>query len=264
MKNHFLGLSVVFACIIALASCSKKKEAETETTRDSLAMQYSIISTLPHNAEAYTQGLTIYQNKILESTGQNNRSWIAEVNPGSGQHDKKVNLPGQYFGEGITVMNNKIYQLTWQNKVGFVYDAKTYKQLREFTYDTEGWGITNDSKNLIMSDGSEKIYFLDTATLKPVRTITVMDGGTRVKKLNELEYINGYIFSNVYETNWILKIDPNSGKVVGRLDFSPIGNEIRAMYPNADVLNGIAYDANSKALLITGKLWPKAYLVRLQ
>ena len=264
MKNYFLRLSIVIGYCVVISSCGNKKGTEDQPVRDSLSLHYTVISTLPHNSEAYTQGLTIYQNKILESTGQNNHSWIAEVNPGSGQHDKKVTLPGQYFGEGITVLNDKIYHLTWQNKVGFVYDARTYKQLREFKYDTEGWGITHDTKNLIMSDGSEKLYFLDTTSLKPVKTITVMDGGTRVKKLNELEYINGYIYANVYETNWILKIDPATGKVVGRLDFSPIGNEIRSMYPNTDVLNGIAYDPKSKALLLTGKLWPKSYLVRLQ
>ena len=264
MKNYFLRLSIVIGYCVLISSCGNKKGTEDQPVRDSLSLHYTVISTLPHNSEAYTQGLTIYQNKILESTGQNNHSWIAEVNPGSGQHDKKVTLPGQYFGEGITVLNDKIYHLTWQNKVGFVYDARTYKQLREFKYDTEGWGITHDNKNLIMSDGSEKLYFLDTTSLKPVKTIIVMDGGTRVKKLNELEYINGYIYANVYETNWILKIDPASGKVVGRLDFSPIGNEIRSMYPNTDVLNGIAYDPKSKALLLTGKLWPKSYLVRLQ
>ncbi|SKC88470.1 glutaminyl-peptide cyclotransferase [Ohtaekwangia koreensis] len=264
MKNYFLRLSIVIGYCVVISSCGNKKGTEDQPVRDSLSLHYTVISTLPHNSEAYTQGLTIYQNKILESTGQNNHSWIAEVNPGSGQHDKKVTLPGQYFGEGITVLNDKIYHLTWQNKVGFVYDARTYKQLREFKYDTEGWGITHDTKNLIMSDGSEKLYFLDTTSLKPVKTVTVMDGGTRVKKLNELEYINGYIYANVYETNWILKIDPATGKVAGRLDFSPIGNEIRSMYPNTDVLNGIAYDPKSKAILLTGKLWPKSYLVRLQ
>jgi glutamine cyclotransferase len=186
------------------------------------------------------------------------------VNASSGEHDKKVTLPGQYFGEGITVLNNKLYQLTWEEKTGFVYDARTYKKIKEFTYDTQGWGLTHDDKNLIMSDGTFKLHFLDTTTLKVVRSITVMDGGTRVKELNELEYIDGYIFANVWNTNWILKIDPASGKVVGRIDLSAIGEQIRVMYPEANVLNGIAYDPNSKALLITGKLWPKTYLIRLQ
>ena len=177
---------------------------------------------------------------------------------------QKYDVPNNYFGEGITILNDKIYQLTWEEKVGFIYDADTYKKLGEFQYNTPGWGITHDNKNLIMSDGTDKLYFLDTTNLKVIRTLTVTDpSGVRVKNLNELEYIDGYIFSNIYETALILKIDPKSGKVVGRLDLSTLANEIKRMYPNADVLNGIAYDKNSRALLVTGKLWPKSYLIRL-
>lgn len=262
-------LSIVFILPFLFLSCgdSNKGNDTTATARDSSLLQYTLLSVLPHNAQAYTQGLVIHDNKILESTGQNGTSWIAEVNPGSGNHDKKVILDRQYFGEGITVLNNKIYHLTYTTGVGFIYDADTYKKIKEFTYDPaikQGWGITHDNRNLIVSDGTDKIHFLDTTSLKVVRTITVTDGNNRVKELNELEYINGYIFANIYQTNWIVKIDPASGKIVGKLDLSSIGNEIRAMYPNTDVLNGIAYDKNSKALLVTGKLWPKAYLIRLQ
>jgi len=261
MKVFVVKASTVLL-VSLLFACGENNKSTTEETRDSLAMQYTILSTLPHNADAYTQGLVIYNSKILESTGQNGDSWVAEVNPGSGQHDKKIILPERYFGEGITVLNNKIYHLSWKNKEGFIYDPTTYKQIGEFTYNTEGWGITHDGKNLIMSDGTEKLYFLDTVSMKPVRTLTVLDGNNKVKELNELEYVKGYIYANVYQTAWIVKIDPSSGKIVGRLDFSPIANEIRNMYPQADVLNGIAYDEKSKAFLITGKLWPKSYLVR--
>ena len=257
-------LIILISIVFILGSCGDKPGSEAKTTVDSMAIGYSVVSTLPHNTDAYTQGLIIHNNKVLESTGQKGHSWIAEVNPGSGNHDKKVTLDSRYFGEGITVLNNKIYQLTWEEKVGFIYDADTYKKLGEFQYNTPGWGITHDNKNLIMSDGTDKLYFLDTTNLKVVRTLTVTDpSGVRVKNLNELEYIDGYIFSNIYETALILKIDPKSGKVVGRLDLSTLANEIKRMYPNADVLNGIAYDKNSRALLVTGKLWPKSYLIRL-
>ncbi|HEY8934596.1 MAG TPA: glutaminyl-peptide cyclotransferase [Cyclobacteriaceae bacterium] len=259
---RLLSLGCILSFFFLLSSCGKKAN-NVETAYDSLAIKYTIVSTLAHDANAFTQGLVIYNNKILESTGQDN-SWIAEVNPASGEQDKKVTLNEQYFGEGITVLNNKIYQLTWTSKVGFIYDAKTYKQLGEFTYATQGWGITNDGKKLIMSDGSEKLYFLDTITLKVDHSITVMDGNSPIKKLNELEYINGAIYANIWETPLIVKIDPISGKVIGRLDLSLITSEIHQLYPNADVLNGIAYDANSKALLITGKLWPKAYLLKIK
>jgi glutaminyl-peptide cyclotransferase len=251
-----------FLPALVLFSCGEKKRAP-ETVRDSLALSYTVLNTLPHNTEAFTQGLIIHNGKVIESTGQE-PSWIAEVNPASGEHDKKVTLDDRYFGEGITILNNKIYQLTWTSRVGFIYDARTYKKLGEFAYPTEGWGLTHDGHHLIMSDGSDKLSFLDTATLKVARTVSVTDGGVKVKSLNELEYVNGYIFANIWPTNLIVKIDPATGKVAGRLDLTSLGTQIKNMYPRADVLNGIAYDANSKALLITGKLWPKAYLLRVK
>lgn len=252
------------AVTVLLSSCGDKANNDSETPADTLAINYSVISTLPHNSEAYTQGLVIYNNKILESTGQKGHSWIAEVNPGSGQHEKKVTLDARYFGEGITVLNNKMYQLTWEERTGFIYDARSYKKLGEFKYNTPGWGLTHDNKDLIMSDGTDKLYFMDTTNLQVVKTITVTDPtGVKIKNLNELEYVDGYVFANVYETAMILKIDPNNGKVTGRLDLSALAAEIKRIYPNADVLNGIAYDKNSKALLVTGKLWPKSYLIKL-
>jgi glutamine cyclotransferase len=249
--------------LILLFGCQPKKNNEQPVTSDPLIINYDVIATLPHDDKAFTQGLTIYKNKIIESTGQSN-SWIAEVDAGTGKQEKKVSLDTRYFGEGIAVLNNKIYQLTWKNKIGFIYDFKTYKQLGEFNYTTEGWGITTNNINLIMSDGSEKLFFLDTLSLKTVKTINVTDENSPVKKLNELEFINGYIYANVWETPVIVKIDPSNGKVVGKINLTSIANEIEAMYPNADVLNGIAFDTNSKALLITGKLWPKAFLIRLK
>lgn len=233
-------------------------------TDDTLALTYSVLSTFPHDEEAFTEGLVIYNNKILESTGLNDRSWIAEVNTTSGKHEKKIILDKQFFGEGITVLNNKIYQLTYREKAGFIYDATTYKKTGEFKYNTEGWGITHDSVNLIMSDGSNKLYFLDTTNLAVVRTLAVTDpSGGKISKLNELEYITGSIFANVYETSMIVKIDPNNGKIIGRLDLAVLTNEIKRMYPNTYELNGIAYDRNVNALLVTGKNWPKSYLIKV-
>lgn len=229
-----------------------------------MAISYSTIKTFPHDQDSFTEGLVIDQDKVLESTGLHGQSWIAVVNQETGEHEKKVILDKQYFGEGITVLNNKIYQLTYQTKVGFIYKAKDFQKIGEFHYNTEGWGLTHDSKNLIMSDGTEKLYFLDTINFNVTRTLTVTDGqNTRVKNLNELEYIEGHIFANLYETSFILKINPSNGKVVGRIDLSAIDNEIQRTFPKAEELNGIAYDAKSKALLVSGKFWPKSYLVRL-
>lgn len=249
---------------MVILGCGKKEAAETTAAVDPLRISYSVINSLPHEPEAFTEGLTIHNNKLLESTGQNGKSWVAEVNPATGEHDKKVILDNRYFGEGMTVLNNKLYYLTWQTKVGFIYDATTYKQIGEFTYDTEGWGLTHDNQNLIMSAGTDKLYFLDTTTLKVVRTLPVKDGNTPIKNLNELEYVNGFIFANVYETPTIVKIDPSNGKVVGRLDLSVQVDEIRRTFPGALELNGIAYDKNSNALLVTGKHWPRSFLISLK
>lgn len=263
-----LSLLVFIGAGALLVSCTGKRGTETKAADDTHVIRYSVISVLPHDADAFTEGLVIYDNKILESTGTHpetqGSSWVAEVNPGTGKHDKKVTLPVEYFGEGITVFNNKLYELTWKHKVGFIYDAKTYKKIGEFKYNTEGWGITHDAKDLIMSDGTSKLYFLDSAKLSVLKTVNVTDAGVSVKYINELEYINGFIYANVWQTEWILKINPADGKVVGRIDLSSLTNEIRSAYPEADVLNGIAYDQKSKALLITGKMWPKSYLIRLQ
>jgi glutamine cyclotransferase len=222
------------------------------------------MKTFPHNTKAFTEGLLIHNNKLLESTGLNNQSWIAEVNLLTGEHDKKVTLPEQYFGEGIAVLNGRLFQLTYQEKVGFIYDAETYDRIGEFQYTTEGWGLTNNGTHLIMSDGTHKLYFLDTTALKPVRTLSVTDpSGAKVSNLNELEFINGFIYANVYETSTIVKINPATGLIAGRLDLSALVNETKRLYPDASELNGIAFDPNENTLLVTGKFWPKAYVVRI-
>jgi len=261
MRLHFLAL--IGALPLLLAECRDKTASDSEAAVDSLAISYTLLKTLPHDTEAFTEGLTIYKNKVFESTGQNGSSWIAEVDPGTGVHSKKIILDNRYFGEGMTILNNKMYYLTWQTKVGFIYDVNTYKQIGEFNYDTEGWGLTHDNHNLIMSAGTDKLYFLDTTNFQVMKTLTVTNEGARLKNLNELEYIDGFIFANVYETPWIVKIDPVSGKVVGRLDLSVIVDEIKRMYPKTEELNGIAFDKNSGGILITGKWWPKSYLLRL-
>jgi glutamine cyclotransferase len=255
-----LIITLIFSCFFY--SCKDSKPAES-VSADSLLLKYSVLTVLPHHDKAFTEGLVIYESKILESTGLNNQSWIAEVNPGSGEHDKKIVLGSEYFGEGITVLNKKIYQLTYKEKTGFIYDATTYEKLGEFSYNTEGWGITHDAQNLIMSAGTDKLYFLDTTSLQIAKTLTVTQGNAKITNLNELEYANGDIYANVYETAMIFKINPSNGKVIGRLDLSNIVNEVKQMYPESLDLNGIAYDKNSGALLITGKFWPKAYLIKV-
>jgi glutamine cyclotransferase len=257
-------LWIIAAVTITVSSCDTRKTTDVSSA-DSLELRYTVLKTIPHNTKAFTEGLVMYGSKVLESTGQNNQSWIAEVNLSSGEHDKKILLPEQYFGEGITVLNRKIYQLTYQEKVGFIYDAENYQKVGEFNYGTEGWGLTHNGSHLVMSDGTHKLYFLDTTTLKVVQTLSVSDpSGAKVKNLNELEFIGGFIFANVHETSSIVKIDPVSGKVAGRLDLSALVNENKRMHSDASELNGIGYDQNANTLLVTGKFWPKAYLIRVE
>jgi glutaminyl-peptide cyclotransferase len=244
-----------------LLSCNAKKEKEEVPTD---LIPYSIIKIFPHDKAAFTQGLVVEQGRLFESTGQNGTSWIAEVEIATGKQDKKVILDKKYFGEGITILNNKIYQLTWQSNIGFVYELNTYKKVKEFEYDREGWGITHDGKNLIVSDGTDQLYFLDTLTLKPVSVLKVKDGNEAASKLNELEFIDGFVYANQWQTNFILKINPADGVVVGRMDMTELAEKVFPLNPNADVLNGIAYEKKSKMLLITGKLWPAMVAVKFQ
>lgn len=254
----------VFLMLIgfALASCSSNKEQRSAAV-DSLRLNYSIRSLWPHDPEAFTQGLLIYNGELYESTGQFGTSWIGIVDVTTGSVNKKVELDNRYFGEGISILNNKVFHLTWQNHVGFVYDLKTFKKIKEWNYKSEGWGLTHDNVNLMMSDGTDKIHYLDTLTLKIIKTIRVTDENGPVKNLNELEYIEGYIFANVWQTNKIVKIDPATGKVVGRLDLSQLANDARKASPQVDVLNGIAWHPETRSFLVTGKNWPNIYILKI-
>lgn len=254
-----IGRLLLFA-LLAQAVLSCKGDKENKGTSPQIT--YQLKTTWPHDTEAFTQGLLIHEGKLFESTGQN-ASWIGLVNINTGKPDKKVILDNKYFGEGITILNNKIYQLTWRNKTGFVYDARSFEKLKEFTYEGEGWGITHDGKNLIMSDGSSRLFFMDTTSLSRIRSIDVTDQNGPVKKLNELEYVDGFVFANVWETNRIVKIDPATGQVVGALDLTLLAENARLRNPKADVLNGIAYHAGTKLLVVTGKNWPSYYVLQL-
>jgi glutamine cyclotransferase len=256
MKLTNLGL---VGTLFVLSACTAKKNQETSTKE---LIPYAIKKIFPHDNKAFTQGLTVADGKLFESTGQDG-SWIAEVDIATGTQDKKIVLNEKYFGEGIAVLNKKIYQLTWKNHLGFIYDLRTFEKISEFQYDHEGWGITTDDKYLIVSDGTSKIRFLDTLTLKSVRDIHVKDGLEGVDKLNELEFIDGFIFANQWQTNYILKINATTGEVVGRMDLSALAEKMYPLNPDADVLNGIAYEKKSKLLLITGKRWPALFALKI-
>jgi glutaminyl-peptide cyclotransferase len=247
----------LLVCIIFIGiSCKSKTEVA--------AIPYTVVKIFPHDMSAFTQGLVIEYGRLFESTGQEGASWIAEVELASGRQDKKVLLADQYFGEGITILNRKIYQLTWKGQVGFVYDINSFQKINEFQYEHEGWGITHDGKNLIVSDGTDKIHLLDTATLKEIAVINIKQGSIPVDKLNELEFIEGYLYANRWMTNEVLKIDLSDGSVAGILDLTELAREANQRNPSADVLNGIAYEKKSGLLLVTGKWWPLLFALRLE
>lgn len=224
-------------------------------------MPYQLRMTLAHDPTAFTQGLVFYKGKLIESTG-GDESWIAEYEVETGKYKKKATLHQAYFGEGITVINDKLFQLTWKSKVGFVYDVNTFEKIGEFTYDFEGWGITHDDQHLIISDGTEKLHYFDTLKLTEVFTKSIRHNNRKASKLNELEFIEGFIYANQWESDNILKIDPRTSEVVQVFDLGFVVRENKRKNPQADVLNGIAYNQETKDVFITGKLWPHLYVIR--
>ena len=222
---------------------------------------YQVVRSYPHDRGAFTQGFLVRDGVFLESTGMNGQSGIRRVKIETGEVLQAKKLEEQYFGEGITEFKGSIYQLTWQHGIGFVYDAKSFDRTRTWNYKGEGWGLTHDSTNLIMSDGTAQLRLIDPATLKELSRITVRDGGTPVEKLNELEYVKGEILANVWQTERIARIDPKTGNVTGWVDLA--GLLTPSERGSADVLNGIAYDAAADRLFVTGKWWPRIFEIKL-
>ncbi len=223
---------------------------------------YEIINTFPHDPKAFTQGLIFAEDGFLyEGTGLYGQSSLRKVELATGRVLQIHHLADQYFGEGITLWKDKLIQLTWQEHKGFVYDKESFQLVREFAYPTEGWGITHDGKRLIMSDGTATLHFLDPDTFQEIGQIEVKDQGTPVPRLNELEYIQGEIYANVWLTDRIAVISPETGQVLRWIDLTGLLSAEDRSQP-VDVLNGIAYDAWGNRLFVTGKLWPKLFEVR--
>ena len=222
---------------------------------------YQVVKTYPHDREAFTQGLQYKDGFLYEGTGLQGRSSLRKVKLETGVVLQKLSLPGQYFGEGISIIGDRIVQLTWQSEVGFVWGLKDFKLQRQFTYKGEGWGLTTDGKNLYFSDGTDEIRVLDGNSLAELRRIKVRENGRPVRDLNELEWVEGEILANVWQTDRIVKVNPLDGRVTGSVDLSGLlsmGERV-----GTDVMNGIAYDAVGKRLFVTGKLWPKVFEIKL-
>lgn len=254
------------------ASCNdtenKPGVTNIELTKTTPVINYAVVNSFPHDTTLFTEGLLVHNGQIVESTGspediEYTKSMIGIDDLKTGKLDKKVEInKAKYFGEGIVFFKDKLYQLTYKNRVGFIYDSKSFKQLKKFSYsNAEGWSLTTDGTNLIMDDGTDNLTFLNPDSLKPVRTLRVTDNGAPVTNLNELEYIKGFIYANIWMTNYIVKIDPSNGKVVGKLDLSSLNTEAKNKNPDADVLNGIAYDSTTDKIFITGKLWSNIYQI---
>ncbi len=223
---------------------------------------YRIINTYPHDAQAFTQGLIYHNEHLYESTGLWGRSSLRKVELKTGKVLQIKKLQRHFFGEGITRWQNKIIQLTWRSRIGFVYRTETFENLESFAYKTEGWGITHDGQKLIMSDGSDNLYFLNAKTFEKIGQIQVRDKNQPIFNLNELEYIEGEIFANVWQSDYIARISPTTGQVLGWIDLTGL-LEIAPSKRHENVLNGIAYDNLGKRLFVTGKLWPKLFQIQI-
>jgi len=275
LKNLF-----AIAILVCIASCSGNGADEPEYDNsirpvNSLPtpqpITFTVDSVYPHDKEAFTQGLEFYKGKLYEGTGEPQQSSLRIVNIRSGEPEKKYVIPDPaIFGEGITILNDKIYQLTWQNNKVYVYNVDNIsKPVETLNWKYEGWGITNDGSKLIISDGTEKLYYVlpDEAKkeMRVLKILSVADNRGIVDSLNELEYINGYVYANRWYNNEIVKIDTANGHVTGKINLTGLLPQYAPGYPvkEGDVLNGIAYDSSKKKLYITGKNWPKMFEIRL-
>jgi len=249
-----LGYALVLALSLALSSASAPPPTPI--------YGYRVVHVYPHDPDAFTQGLEYRGGFLYEGTGLNGRSTLRKVELRSGKVLQEIHIDSRYFGEGITVFGQRILEITWRSEKGFVYDRNTFRETRAFDYPGEGWGLTNDGRQIFMSDGTAVIRSWNPETLREIRRFTVHDGTASVDQLNELEFVRGEIFANVWQTDRIVRISPLDGRVTGWIDLAgllPASDRVSG----ADVLNGIAYDSAGGRLFVTGKLWPKLFEIQL-
>lgn len=260
-RRHFyawsiLALSLAVISLVGLAIAAQLKRGEHGITG------YKVIAEYPHDPKAFCQGFVVADGQMYEGTGKYGESTLRKIDLETGRILSVVPLDSAYFGEGVTILDGQIYQLTWQNRIGLVYDQKTMKRVNTFRYTGEGWGLTNDGKRLILSDGTSMLRFIDPKTFNVVKRLRVRGTSGAVDKLNELEYVKGEILANIWYADRIARISPESGEILGWIDLSGLYPEkLRAS--REDVLNGIAFDEASERLFVTGKNWPKVYEIEL-
>ena len=251
--------------LLAIASgfyCPNVPESPVPSNSDATVYTYNTVNTYSHDRDAFTEGLVFEDGVLYEGTGLYGQSTLRRVELETGDILQIHSLTDQFFGEGIAIYGAKIVQLTWKSNIGFVYDKNSFELLQEFSYSTEGWGLTNDGERLIMSDGTSTLHFLDPQTFEETGQLEVFDSGTPITRLNELEYIQGEIFANVWQTDWVARIAAETGQVIGWIDLGGLLTREDLSEP-VDVLNGIAYDAEADRLFVTGKLWPKLFEIEL-
>jgi glutaminyl-peptide cyclotransferase len=260
----FLVLILVAASIVYILRERNPADpgGNTDPVDVPAVMGYSIVATYPHDTTAFTEGLLFYKGDLYEGTGENGESKLMKVDLKTGKALRSMNLDKEYFGEGILIINDTVYQLTYREHKGFMYSLKDFKKLKEFPLATEGWGMTTNGKEIIVSDGSSNLYYYQPGTFNLLHKQEITEAGSLRNNINELEYIDGFIYANQYLSNYILKIDTGTGKVVAKADLSDVDKKIKAAYPPADVLNGIAYDAATGKIYVTGKNWPELYEIK--
>lgn len=253
---------------VTAIACNNPKDSNSDVeinnaTPPPVVMNYTVANIYPHDTASFTEGLFLHNGFLYESTGMNGESKLLKINMQTGKAVQKINLDKAYFGEGISMINNKIYQLTYQEHKVFVYDMG-FKKISEFEWPYEGWGMTTDGKQLIIDTGGSNLYFVNPDTFKIERTLGVVNNNGYVDSINELEYVNGFIYANIWQSNYIIKINPKTGLVESRADLSDI-LEKNSQYKSSktDVLNGIAYDSAKGSFYITGKYWPALFEVKL-
>jgi len=257
------AIYVLLCSVLISDSESPSPDAATFSACRTPVYTYTVVRTYPHDRKAFTQGLVFEKGFLYEGTGICGQSELRKTALETGAVLQSYKLPDEFFGEGITIYGNKIIQLTWQSRTGFVYDKERFELLETFRYPTEGWGITHDSQRLIMSDGTSSLYFLNPETYKTEGKMTVHDTDGPVTRLNELEYVRGEIYANLWQTERIAKIDPQTGRVTGWIELENLLSFEDRRYP-VDVLNGIAYSAENDRLFVTGKLWPRIFEIRVK
>ncbi|WP_341217057.1 glutaminyl-peptide cyclotransferase [uncultured Wocania sp.] len=265
LHNHKLGKHTVEAIVYFN---NEKQTANTSITilnnEAPKVYKFNIINEYPHDITSYTQGIEFFNDTIYESTGQYKESKLRKLDYKTGEVVKNINLADEYFGEGVTILNNKIYQLTWQEGIGFVYDVNTFDKLSSFKYGNskEGWGLCNDANTIYKSDGTEKIWLLNPETLIEQNYIQVFTNKGKIGRINELEWINGQIYANIYQRDGVAVINPKNGAVIAVIDFSPLKKKV-TQHEKLDVLNGIAYNPKTKTIFVTGKRWDKLFEVEI-